>query len=106
MHIGEGGYNATEMLIQALLQNAGYTISTGITANSVNGTRVNFAQVGTPEIYVGYNTARSPIGNPQGFSPNQVVSYTLTGQMQNNTVYFSGRWYNAPDSMVSAGSDS
>ncbi|TLX99259.1 MAG: redoxin domain-containing protein [Thaumarchaeota archaeon] len=106
MHIGEGGYNATEMLIQALLQNAGYTIRAGITANSVNGTNVKFSQVGTPEIYVGYSTARLPIGNPQGFSPGQVVSYTLSGPMQNNTVYFSGKWYNAPDSVISAGSDS
>ncbi len=105
-HIGEGGYNMTEMLIQELLQNAGYKINLGITASSVNGTSVNFSEVGTPEIYVGYNTARYPIGNTRGYSPYKVVNYTITGPMQNNTAYFSGKWYNAPDSMTSAGINS
>ncbi len=105
-HFGEGGYNMTEVLIQVLLQNAGYKINLGITANSVNGTSVNFNQVGTPEIYVGFSTSRFPIGNTQGFSPDHVVDYTITGPMQNNTAYFSGRWYNAPDSMVASGNDS
>lgn len=105
-HIGEGGYNTTETLIRGLLQSAGYNVSAGVVANSVNATSVNFAKIGTPEIYVGYNTARSSIGNPQGFSPNQVVNYTVTGNMNNNTVYFSGEWYNAPDGMVSVGNGS
>ncbi len=106
MHIGEGGYNMTEMLIQGLLQNAGYKINLGITANSVNGTSVNFSQVGTPEIYLGYSTSRFPIGNTQGFSPDQVVNYTITGPLRNNTIYLSGKWYNAPDSMISVGNNS
>ena len=106
MHIGEGGYNSTEMLIQRLLQNAGYAVSPGVTANSVDGTNVNYSKIGTPEIYVGYGTARTQIGNVQGFSPGQVVDYTIAGRMQNNTVYFSGKWFNAPDSMISAGNNS
>ncbi len=105
-HIGEGGYNMTEMLIQGLLQNAGYKINLGITASSVNGTSVNFSQVGTPEIYLGYSTSRFPIGNTQGFSPDQVVNYTITGPLRNNTIYLSGKWYNAPDSMISVGNNS
>ncbi len=103
IQIGEGGYNTTEMLIQELLQNAGYKTSPGIAANAVNGTNVNFAEVGTPEIYVGYSTSRFPIGNAQGFSQDQVVNYTITGPMQNNTVYFSGRWFSAPDSVIASG---
>jgi thiol-disulfide isomerase/thioredoxin len=105
MHIGEGGYNSTETLIQGLLRNAGYNVTGGILANSVNGTSVDFSKIGTPELYVGYATARSPIGNREGFSQGQVVDYASPGSMQNNTVYFSGRWYNARDSMVSAGND-
>src|SRR5713226_6975979 len=81
VHFGEGGYNATEMLIQGLLLNAGYNISPGVGAGSVNATGVNFSQIGTPEIYLGYDTARFPIGNTQGFSPNQVVEYTISGRM-------------------------
>jgi len=81
-------------------------VSAGIIANSVNATSVNFGQIGTPEIYVGSGTARQPIGNAQGFSPGQVVNYTISGRLQNSTVYFSGEWYNAQDSMVAAGNDS
>ncbi|HME19732.1 MAG TPA: redoxin family protein, partial [Nitrososphaerales archaeon] len=105
-HIGEGGYNTTETLIQELLKDAGYNVGSGVAANSVNATGVNFSQIGTPELYVGYGTERSPIGNSQGFSPGNVVDYAIKGPLQNSTVYFSGEWYNAPDSMIAAGNDS
>ncbi len=105
-HFGEGGYNATEMLIRGLLQDAGYSISPGTTTGSVNGTSVDFSQIGTPEIYLGYSTSRQPIGNTQGFSPGQVASYNFTGQLQKNTAYFSGRWYSAADRIIASGNDS
>jgi thiol-disulfide isomerase/thioredoxin len=104
--IGEGGYNATETAIRELLQSAGYNVGAGTISGSVNATAVNFSKIGTPEIYLGYNTIKAPIGNPQGFSPEHVVDYTINGPLQNNTVYFSGRWYNANDSMIAAGNDS
>jgi thiol-disulfide isomerase/thioredoxin len=107
--IGEGDYSTTEMAIRALLQNAGYNVSSGIAANSVNGTGVNFSKIGTPELYVGYATANehaTTIGNAQGFSPGKVVNYTIKGTIQDNTVYFSGKWYNANDSMIAAGNNS
>lgn len=100
---GEGNYNETEAVIRTLLKYAGYSLSS---VSSATGTSVNFSQIGTPELYVGYATARVPIGNPQGFSPNQVVDYTLPSTLQRNTVYFSGDWYNANDSMISSGNDS
>jgi len=104
--IGEGNYNATETVIRELLQSAGYSVGSETISESVNATAVNFSKIGTPEIYVGYNTIRAPIGNPQGFSPKHVVNYTIEGSLQNNTVYFSGRWYNANDSMIAAGNSS
>jgi len=104
--IGEGDYNATETVIQELLQSAGYSVGSGGVSNSVNATAVNLSKIGTPEIYVGYNTIRAPIGNTQGFSPEHVVDYTINGSLQNNTVYFSGKWYNAADSMISASNES
>jgi len=104
--IGEGDYNTTETVIRELLQSAGYSVASGNISNSVNGTAVNFSKIGTPEIYVGYNTIRAPIGNPQGFSPEHVFDYTFTGSLQNNTVYFSGEWYSANDSMIAGGNDS
>lgn len=94
---GEGGYNTTEQVIRELLQNASYVV----TSNFTNLTSsVNFSQIGTPELYVGYAKARSPIGNSQGFAPGNVVNYAQQNITQNNTIYFSGQWYNAPDGMV------
>lgn len=98
IQIGEGDYAQDEEIIQELLRNASYNVSTGLVNVTSN---VNFSQIGTEETYLGYATARAPIGNSQGFVPNSTVNYTITGKMQNNTAYFSGEWYNAPDSMIS-----
>ena len=32
----------------------------------------------TPETYVGYDIARAPLGNPEGFKPDHTVWYDLT----------------------------
>ena len=34
---------------------------------------IDLRQSITPEIYTGYNTARTPLGNPEGFKPDQIV---------------------------------
>lgn len=106
IQIGEGDYNATETVIRELLESSGHSLGFGPISDSVNATAVNFSEIGTPEIYVGYNTIRAPIGNSQGFSPEHVVNYTIQGPLENNTVYFSGLWYNANDSMIAMGNDS
>jgi thiol-disulfide isomerase/thioredoxin len=94
---GEGDYNQTEAVIRALLENAGYAIQPNFTNVPLN---INFSGIGTPEIYLGYAKAREAIGNPENFQPNRTVAYTFSNPIQNNTVYFSGSWYNAPDGMV------
>lgn len=101
--IGEGDYNTTEQVIRELLQNAGYTIQPNFTDVPLG---VNFSQIGTPEIYLGYAKARQALGNSQGFVPDQVVNYTFTNVTQPNVVYLSGPWYNANDSMIAEGNDS
>jgi thiol-disulfide isomerase/thioredoxin len=111
--LGEGDYNGTEAVIRELLQNAHYGVPSETAYSTVAGTSVDFSQIGTPELYVGYATARQPIGNAQGFSPGQVVDYTIQGTpigtpeeaLQRNYVYFTGDWYNANDSMIAAGSN-
>ncbi|MDE1851711.1 MAG: redoxin family protein [Candidatus Micrarchaeota archaeon] len=98
IHFGEGGDNQIESVIRELLQDAGYSLPSGmlnVTSNTV------FQDIQTPELYLGYATAREPIGNSQGFMQNQTVNYTINGTLANNTAYLSGQWYNAPDSMVS-----
>ncbi len=103
MQFGEGSYNVTESAIQALLKDAGYNFSPGFVNVSSN---VNFSRIGTPEIYVGYDTARSPIGNAQGFSANTIVNYSLVNVTTQNVPYFFGQWYNAPDGMISVNNNS
>jgi len=105
IHLGEGDYNSTEMLIQELLQNAGYSINTGMISSSTSEINQNASQPGT-QVYVGYNTSTLPIGNAAGYSPDQVVDYTFAGPLQNGTVYFSGQWFNAANSMIAEGNDS
>ena len=35
---------------------------------------VDLGRSTTPEIYIGYKTARATLGNPEGFIPDQTVS--------------------------------
>lgn len=94
---GEGNYATTEKEIQQLLKSAGYTPASGI----VNLTSsANFSQIGTPEIYFGYNEARQPLGNSQGFSQGEVVNYSISDLNLANTAYLSGFWFDAPDSVL------
>lgn len=101
--LGEGDYNQTEQVIRELLQNAGYVVPSNLTSVPLG---VNFSGIETPEIYLGYARAREPIGNSQGFVPNQIVNYTYQNVTQNNTVYFSGEWYNYADSMIAVNNNS
>lgn len=94
---GEGNYNGTERVIQALLRDAGYNFTTNLSNVTSN---TNFSQIKTPEIYLGYAEARFPIGNREGFSPNNVIAYSSPSPTQSGVAYLSGSWYNAPDSVT------
>jgi thiol-disulfide isomerase/thioredoxin len=114
-HIGEGGYADTEKVIQSLLaeralqlngsQSAVNFNSTGV-SNPSNAQSVNFEQIRTPELYFGYSHARQPLGNPEGFSPGQTVTYTIpsAADIQPDTIYLQGSWKNNPDNMELQGS--
>jgi hypothetical protein len=62
---------------------------------------VDLRQNTTPEIYIGYNTTRAPLGNPEGFKPDQTVSYSIpsTTNFKPDIVYLQGKWKNNPDNM-------
>ena len=65
---------------------------------------VNFTSIATPEIYLGYQFARSNIGNDEGLQPEAVVAYTAPskssyGELVPNMVYVGGTWKNNPDSL-------
>src|SRR6188472_1683721 len=86
-HIGEGNYDQIENSIQSLVAeraalNGAKEISfnTKPTAPPIKPGSlyyVDLRQSTTPEIYVGYNTAKTPLGNLEGFKPDQTVSYSI-----------------------------
>lgn len=105
-HIGEGAYAETEKVIQSLLsERAAYMGSNssfdGSISNPENAQSVNFRQIGTPELYFGYQFARAKLGNPEGFQPDQVVTYTIDNDtaITPNRIYLEGQWKNHADSM-------
>ena len=109
-HIGEGGYDQIEKSIQALLaERAALMGAKEISFNTKPTTPikpgslyyVDLRQNTTPEIYIGYNTARTPLGNPEGFEPDQTVSYSVpsTTNFKPHVVYLQGKWKNNPDNM-------
>jgi thiol-disulfide isomerase/thioredoxin len=105
-HIGEGSYAETEKVIQSLLTeraaNSGQTINiNGSTSQPDSVQSVEFNKIRTPELYFGYQFARAPLGNPEGFNPDEVVSYSIpdNSAIKPNTIYLSGEWKNNKDSM-------
>ena len=109
-HIGEGGYDQIEKAIQSLVaERAALTGAKEISFNAKPTTvikpgslhYVDLRQSTTPEIYIGYNTTRTPLGNPEGFKPDQTVSYSIpsTTNFKPDIVYLQGKWKNNPDNM-------
>jgi thiol-disulfide isomerase/thioredoxin len=109
-HIGEGSYDQIEKSIQLLLaERAAQMGAKEISFDSKPSTvikpeslyYVDLSQNMTPEIYVGYDTARAPLGNPEGFKPEQTVSYTIptTTNFEPHIVYLQGKWKNNPDNV-------
>ena len=104
-HIGEGGYAETEQQIQSLLAEkaalAGSAPQIDMTISSPNATSVDFGKIATPEIYLGYGFAREPLGNQEGFRPDQVETYALPESVYiaPNHVFLEGTWKNNNDNM-------
>ena len=109
-HIGEGGYDQIEKSIQSLLAERAALM--GAKEISLDATPmapikrgslyyVDLGRSTTPEIYIGYKTARAPLGNPEGFRPDQTVSYSIpsTTNFKPDVVYLQGEWKNNPDNM-------
>ena len=108
-HIGEGGYAETEKVIRSLL--AERAAQTGISAINLNTNTntttpenvqtVDFTKVKTPELFFGYEFARAPLGNSEGFKPNQTVTYSVPqrSDLKPNTIYLIGDWKNNADNM-------
>jgi thiol-disulfide isomerase/thioredoxin len=105
-HIGEGAYSETEKVIQSLLSERAAYMGANVTfdgsvSRPENAQSVNFRQIDTPELYFGYQFARAPLGNPEGFKPDQVVTYTIPDgtTITPNRIYLDGDWKNNADHM-------
>ena len=79
-HIGEGDYNQIEKSIKSLVaeraalsgaKEISFDANPPAPIKSGSLYYVDLRQNITPEIYIGYNTARAPLGNPEGFNPDQ-----------------------------------
>jgi thiol-disulfide isomerase/thioredoxin len=111
-HIGEGGYSETENAIRNLLaERAGQqNISlTGVSQTNVSiaeSQSVDINQIKTPELYFGYQFARSELGNTEGFNPDKIVSYRLpSSKIMPNVIYLEGEWKNNADDMELVGNE-
>ena len=110
-HIGEGAYQETEKVIQALLsERAAHMGIKNTNFNNIQKSNnsskfeyqdVNFSKIQSPELYFGYEFAKVPIGNKEGFTPNQIGFYQLPGnsEIKSNSIYLEGKWKNNPDNM-------
>ena len=105
-HIGEGAYAETEKVIQLLLAERTQYIGANVTidqsiSNPESSQSVNFDRINTPELYFGYEYSRAPLGNSEGYQPDQVVNYTVPDDTKivPNRIYLAGEWKNNADHM-------
>ena len=109
-HIGEGSYDQIEKEIQSLLAERAALMGAKEISFDTKPTTVikpeslqyvDLSQSTTPEIYIGYEKARAPIGNPEGFKPGQTISYSIPSNtnFKPHIVYLEGNWKNNPDNM-------
>ncbi len=102
-HIGEGGYQETEKIIQQLLKEraAAIGITVDSTSSLVDIEEFQHSMFRTPELYFGYKFAqnRNQLGSDEGFQPGKIVSYYEPANIDLHKFYPIGDWKNYEDSM-------
>ena len=95
-HVGEGGYDETEKIIQELLQERMDRIGKGKIKDDMaepsDAPDVDFSKIRTPEIYLGYEFTRGNFGNPEGLPAEQIVDYATPKVVKPNNIYLEGKW--------------
>jgi len=105
-HIGEGAYAETEKVIQSLLAeraeyNGGNITFDQSISNPESQQSIDYNRINTPELYFGYEYSSVPLGNSEGYKPDQVVKYTIPddSKIVPNRIYLAGEWKNNGDHM-------
>jgi len=102
-HIGEGGYQETEKIIQKLLdeRNTSLGIQMASAASLVDIEEFEHTMFRSPELYLGYKFAqnRNQLGSEEGFQPGKIVTYSESDKVDLHKFYLTGDWKNYKDSM-------
>ena len=102
-HIGEGGYDETEKVIQQLLEERNQLLGLNVAVAQplVDLEEYQFNASQTPELYFGYKFAlgRNQLGNSEGLKPDQIVTYSLPDRLTRDYFYLEGEWQNLDDRM-------
>lgn len=103
-HIGEGGYEETEAVIQDLLQQRATILGTNLTTTNVEHQPLppepTYNHPLTPEIYMGYAYSRNQFGNREGWQPQKSVNYSFPSSLTPDLFYLEGTWLNNKDNMI------
>jgi thiol-disulfide isomerase/thioredoxin len=102
-HIGEGGYQETEKIIQKLLKERSDAMDMKLIISDelLDIQEFEHSWLRTPELYFGYDFAfgRDQLGNKEGFKPEQDVTYSIPESKQLHNFYLGGVWKNQKGSM-------
>ena len=102
-HIGEGGYQETEKIIQQLLKERANSLGIQMASAEqlVDIDEFEHSLFRTPELYFGYKFAqnRNQLGSEEGFQPGKIVTYSESESIDLHKFYLTGEWKNHEDSM-------
>lgn len=84
-HFGEGDYDETEKMIQALLE------ETGIAVDDQVANPTYQVQSRTPETYLGYERMAGLV-SPERVNPNKATTFTAPADIKNNSFALGGTW--------------
>lgn len=104
-HFGEGGYDATEARIQALLKEANPKVELPTITKPVRETDKPGAVCYpvTPELYLGYERGfhEGTLANKEGYHPGKVVTYKDAGKWEDGEINVNGQWKNSAEALIS-----
>lgn len=103
VHFGEGGYGNFEEAIQKLLKEMNPDVKLPAVMEPIRATDAPGAVCyrTTPETYLGYE--RGSIGNKEGYSHNEIVSYAEPNKIVEDRFYLVGKWDIEPQFVRYAG---